>query len=108
MRQLAVYQNNCLAGILTEKTPGRGYVFAYDKEYLPMGRPPISVTLPLREIPYESDALFSFFENMIPEGANRKMICRSGKIDESDFFGILMALAGKDAIGAVNLRSIEQ
>ncbi len=108
MRQLAVYQNNCLAGILTEKTPGRGYVFAYDKDFLSVGRNPISVTLPLRETPYESDALFPFFENMIPEGANRKMICRSGRIDESDYFGMLMALAGKDAIGSVNLRSIEQ
>ena len=106
MRQLAVYQNDLLAGILTEQHPGSGYVFAYDKDYLASGGNPVSVTMPLRSEPYEAASLFPFFENMLPEGANRRIICRSLRIDEDDFFGILSALAGGDVIGSVNLKHI--
>ena len=45
---------------------------------------------------------------MIPEGANRKVICRSQRIDEHDFFGMLMAMVDKDFIGAVNIRRIAE
>ncbi len=34
---------------------------------------------------FESDRLFPFFTNMLPEGANRSVICRSLRIDENDF-----------------------
>ena len=45
-----------------------------------------------------------FFTNMLPEGANRRGICRSLRIDENDFFGLLIAMADKDFIGAVQVR----
>lgn len=105
MRQLDVYMNGCKAGILTEQHPGKGYSFVYDDAYLTSGLPPVSVTLPKRKEPFESDSLFPFFTNMLPEGANRSIICRSLKIDESDFFGMLAAMAGKDFIGAVNIKT---
>ena len=41
---------------------------------------------------------------MLPEGANRRSICRSLRIDENDFFGLLIAMADKDFIGAVQVR----
>ena len=47
---------------------------------------------------------FPFFTNMLPEGANRRGICRSLRIDENDFFGLLIAMADKDFIGAVQVR----
>ena len=94
------------AGILTEKNPGVGYTFQYKEEYLNSKMPPISVTLPKQSIAYTSEYLFPFFSNMVPEGANRKVICRTLRIDENDFFGILEAMADKDFIGAVNIRSI--
>ena len=106
MRKLAVYYNDMEAGILTEKNPGVGYTFQYKEEYLNSKMPPISVTLPKQSIAYTSEYLFPFFSNMVPEGANRKVICRTLRIDENDFFGILEAMADKDFIGAVNIRSI--
>ena len=106
MRQLAVYQNDVFAGILTEKNTGAGYVFVYDKDFLRSGGHPISVTFPLREEPFEADALFPLFENMLPEGANRRMLCRSRRIDGNDFFGMLYAMAGEDVIGSVNVKRI--
>lgn len=105
MRQLDVYYNDTKAGVLTELNPGAGYTFEYEPEYLSSDLPPISVTLPKREDAFESDSLFPFFSNMIPEGANRRVICRSLRIDEKDFFGILSAMANMDFIGAVNIRT---
>ncbi len=106
MRQLAVYYNDTEAGILTEKSPGAGYTFQYKEEYLNSAMPPVSATLPKQSTAYNSVQLFPFFSNMLPEGANRRVICRSLRIDENDFFGLLEAMAGKDFIGAVNIRRI--
>ena len=106
MRELAVYYNDIEAGVLTEKYPGTGYTFQYKEDYLNSALPPISVTLPKQSTAYNSEHLLPFFSNMVPEGANRRVICRSLRIDENDFFGILEAMADKDFIGAVNIRRI--
>lgn len=108
MRQLEVYTNDTKAGLLTEHNPGRGYTFKYYDEYLTSAMPPVSVNFPKRTAEYTDDYLFPFFANMVPEGANRKIICRSLKIDEKDIFGILYAMADKEFIGAVNVRKIER
>ncbi len=107
MRQLAVYFNDSKAGILVEKNPGRGYTFTYDRDYLSSELPPISVNLPKRDEPYKSQWLFPLFTNMLPEGGNRRVICRVQRLDERDFFGLLTVMAGADFIGAVNVRRIE-
>ncbi len=107
MRRLAVYINDTKAGMLTERHPGSGYVFQYGEDYLDSSMPPISTTLPLRGDAYRSDHLFPFFSNMLPEGANRRAICRRQRIDENDYFGLLAAMAGSDFIGAVNLRTVD-
>ena len=106
MRELAVYYNEIEAGVLTEKYPGTGYTFQYKAEYLNSKMPPISATLPKQSTAFHSEHLFPFFSNMVPEGANRRVICSSLRIDENDFFGILEAMADKDFIGAVNVRRI--
>jgi serine/threonine-protein kinase HipA len=54
----------------------------------------------MRKQPYKSEHLFPFFTNLLPEGANRKVICRELRIDENDFFGMLMATVDTDMIGA--------
>jgi serine/threonine-protein kinase HipA len=104
MRQLGVYNNDVLAGVLKEETPGRGYVFAYSPDYLSSEGTPVSVTLPLQSAPYASESLFPFFVNLLPEGANRTIICRKYRIDEEDLFGLLSVMSGRDFIGAVNVR----
>ena len=107
MRQLSVYVNNQHAGLITEFQPGKGYEFRYTQEYLHSDGNPVSLTLPKREEPYRSDSLFPFFTNLLPEGANRKAVCRYAHIDEEDFFGMLMATVGTDMIGAVNFKNVE-
>ena len=105
MRQVNVYVNDLKAGVLTEMHPGKGYSFEYDPDYLLSDAPSISVSLSKRNASYESSSLFPFFANMLPEGANRKVICRTYRIDENDLFGILAAMAGKDFIGGVQIRT---
>ncbi|MGM9869254.1 MAG: HipA N-terminal domain-containing protein [Sodaliphilus sp.] len=107
MKQLAVYSNDTKAGILTELHPGKGYTFQYDESYLKSDFPPVSLTLPKRAEIYESEHLFPFFSNMLPEGSNRSVICRYHKIDETDFFGLLEVMANADFIGATNIRTID-
>lgn len=107
MRALNVYMNDTKAGVLIEAYHGKGYSFSYDEKYLFTDLPPVSLTLPKRKEKYESEHLFPFFNNMLPEGANRQVICRSLKIDENDFFGLLTAMADKDFIGAVEVRKIK-
>jgi serine/threonine-protein kinase HipA len=106
MKQLAVYTNDTKAGISTEQNPGVGYTFEYCEDYLNSNLPPISLTLPKRKEIYYSEYLFPFFTNMLPEGGNRRIICRSLRIDETDYFGLLEAMADKDFIGAVNVRKM--
>jgi len=86
----------------------REYIFTYDKSYL-LGRenPPISLTLPLREEPYYSPYLFPFFFNMLSEGENRQLQSQLLHIDADDDFGILLATAQYDTIGAVTVKPLE-
>lgn len=106
MRQLEVYVNEVKAGLLTEQNPGKGYTFSYSAEYVASEFPPVSLSLPKRTETYEAEDLFPFFTNILPEGANRKVICREKRIDENDYFGMLMATVGTDMIGSVNFRKV--
>lgn len=63
MRKAIVYCHDTEAGLLEESTPGRGYTFTYDKQYM-MDRThdPVSLTMPFREEPYQSDYLSLFYQ----------------------------------------------
>lgn len=102
MRQGKVYVNSTESGILQEDDSGR-YTFSYNDDY--RGRP-VCLTMPLRSEAYESDYLFPFLFNMLSEGANRKMQSQLLHIDENDDFGILLATAQTDTIGAVTIKPI--
>jgi HipA-like protein len=105
MRSAQVLYNGIPAGILS-KAAGR-YRFIYDKNYLTSTeRRPVSLTMPLQEAAYESDFLFPVFVNMLSEGANKAMQCRLLKIDENDYFGLLLATAGNDNIGPISIKEI--
>jgi serine/threonine-protein kinase HipA len=105
MRSAEVYCNGEFAGILTEEKPGMNYVFRYDDKYFfDMNKSGVSLTLPKTQQEYRSEYLFPFFFNMLSEGANRKAQSRLLKIDEKDHFGILLATAQYDTIGAITVK----
>ena len=41
---------------------------------------------------------------MLPEGANKAIQCKILKIDEEDAFGLLLATAHTDTIGAITVK----
>lgn len=103
MRSVNVYNNDVLAGVLTEVSFAE-YVFRYDDAYFADNtKTGISATLPKSQQEYHSSSIFPFFTNMLPEGSNRKVMCRLHKISEDDFFGLLMAVRGADFIGAITI-----
>ncbi len=108
MRASKVYYNGELAGILTEISRKK-YRFRYDDSwFFNDAKPPISLTMPKNRQEYESEFLFPFFFNMLSEGFNRQLQSRMLRIDENDFFGLLMASAQYDTIGAITIKPVEQ
>jgi len=106
MRTLEVYRNGFLAGLLTEKN-SQLYIFRYDEKYFnDPGKPAISLTLPKTEKEYRSEFLFPVFFNMLSEGVNRKLQSTQLRIDTEDNFGMLMATAQYDTIGAITVKPI--
>ncbi|MEZ0610352.1 HipA N-terminal domain-containing protein [Fibrella sp. WM1] len=106
MRQAAVYHNGELAGYLTE-ADRRQYEFRYDDSwFINANKPAISLTLPKSQQVHQSDTLFPFFASLLSEGVNRRLQSNLLHIDEADSFGLLLATAQSDTIGAITVRPL--
>lgn len=103
MRQCKVFVKDIEAGILQE-TDSHQYLFTYQGDY--QGEP-VCLAMPIRKEPYVSEHLFPYFFNMLSEGANRQLQSTLHHIDENDDFGILLATAQYDTIGAVTIKPME-
>lgn len=102
MRQCKVFVHDTEAGILCE-TDSREYIFTYHEDY---HGAPVCLAMPVRRQPYQSSSLFPYFFNMLSEGSNRHVQSMLLHIDENDDFGILLATAQYDTIGAVTVKPI--
>ena len=108
MRRAEVFFNGTPAGELTELSPDE-YVFRYADAYFADPKmPAVSLTLPKTRQEYRSEHLFPYFYNMLSEGTNRMAQSRMLKIDENDNFGLLLATAGVDTIGAITLKPVAE
>ena len=106
MRQAQVFSNGVLAGILTETDSGK-YIFSYDDSFLiDEKQTAISLSFPKCQREFSSETLFPFFFNMLSEGTNKAIQCQTLKIDENDAFGLLLATAHTDTIGAITVKKI--
>ncbi len=103
LRKAIVFYKNELAGYLTE-TP-KGYTFQYDHEFLKKDIP-ISISLLPGKEPYHAKELFPFFKGLLPEGWYLNIVCATQKVDSKDSFGLLLASASGDTIGAVTVRRV--
>lgn len=108
MRAMEIYRNGIFAGILTEENR-KNYTYRYDDVYFnDSSKVAISLTLPKTQQKYKSEFLFPFFFNMLSEGVNKKLQITQLKIDENDNFGLLMATAQQDTVGAITVKPIPQ
>jgi len=106
MRQAEIYFKGEEAGLLTQQEDA-SFTFRYHERWMSDNRkPPISLTLPKTKQEYYSDYLFPFFYNMLPEGTNKQVVCKHMRIDEDDYFGLLLTTAQYDTIGAVTVKKI--
>lgn len=108
MRKAKVLYKDVEAGVLTQHDDG-SFSFHYHDTWLSnTGKPSISLTLPKSTREFHSKFLFPFFFNMLPEGSNKQVVCKLNRIDQTDYFGLLMATARYDSIGAVRVVKIDQ
>jgi serine/threonine-protein kinase HipA len=99
-RVLSVYMGADLVGTLYDTTP---LSFAYDANWLsqPQARP-LADDIPLQEGRSDSNFVYAFFENLLPEGEQRKLITL--KYQVSTVFGMLSKVGG-DTAGSITLLS---
>jgi serine/threonine-protein kinase HipA len=108
MRRAKVYRNGSLVGELVEHNRKR-YTFTYDEAWFSdPEKPAVSLTLPKTQRAYESEYLFPFFFNMLSEGVNKRLQSNLLRIDENDHFGLLLATAQFDTIGAITVKPFEE
>lgn len=101
--ELSVYRDlageTVLVGTLAQVE--RQTTFRYDSGYLVSSEAaPLSLSLPLRESPFDEKELTPYFRGLLPEGTALENLCRSMGIAESDYFGMLAA-CGLDCLGDI-------
>jgi HipA-like protein len=106
-RSANVYRNGELVGVLIRHNRN-SYEFNYDDQWLAdPEKPPLSLTMPKTKQTYKADHLFPFFFNLLSEGANRKLQAKQLKIDEMNYFDLLLATAQTDTIGAITVKPVD-
>ncbi|MFZ4414521.1 MAG: HipA N-terminal domain-containing protein [Bacteroidales bacterium] len=107
MRKAKILFKDEEAGVLTQHDDG-SFTFSYKDTWVAdNNKPGISLTLPKSVKEFHSKFLFPLFYNMLPEGSNKQVVCSFNKIDQSDYFGLLMTTAKYDSIGAVRVIKID-
>lgn len=98
MKQLAVWLFDHRVGMLTQDKSGR-MSFAYADG----AKEALSLSMPLREQPYEHDLCESFFGGLLPESAQaRKLIGRCFGVNGNNNFSLL-GVIGHECAGAISI-----
>lgn len=103
MNMLDVYMNGIKVGEYTRTQSGANS-FTYDKNWLnSKGKRGISLSLPLREAPYNGAKVYNYFDNLLPDSREiRDRIVARYNADSTEPFDILTQI-GRDCVGAVQL-----
>ena len=103
MATLTTWMNNARVGTLTRQANG-AHSFRYDEEWLrsPRARP-LSLSLPLQYGNITADAVYHYFDNLLPDSPQvRDRIVRRYQARSKQPFDLL-AEVGRDSVGAVTL-----
>lgn len=100
---LNVYLKNRFVGQFSWESERNNYDFRYDADYLADSTAePLSLALPLRSEPFDSDCAYNYFANLLPPDVIRKKLEKFLHISKNNVFGFLKAIGG-DCAGAVAL-----
>ena len=105
MRRAEVWFDRELAGWLDERADGTRFRYAASWLAAPHAQP-ISLTLPLREPPYDFPSVPPFFLGLLPEGWLLDLALGKLKLSRDDPFGLLLCLC-RDCVGAVWIQAGE-
>ncbi len=100
MKCVTVYMKGVEAGLLARFKRG-GYEFRYTRAYRESKNPSVAFSIPKRKAVHRSEVLFPFFYGLLAEGEQKRMQCRTMKIDERDHFTRLAETCRQGVIGAV-------
>lgn len=103
MAKLMTWMNNELVGELTKLTNG-AHTFKYDARWIQNSHArPLSLSLPLQLRAITSDAVFNYFDNLLPDNpmVRDRIVKRYGARSKQPFD--LLAEIGRDSVGAVTL-----
>lgn len=98
---LDVYLHDTLAGQLSQNQNGE-LSFSYGADYLTKNYQPLSVSMPLREQPYDHNISRPFFSGLLPDDTVRHKLARFLGVSEKNPFALLEAIGGECA-GALSL-----
>jgi serine/threonine-protein kinase HipA len=105
LTQLTVAMDGVEVGLLElhgqERSPDQ-WRFTYLRSLEQQKRLSVSMTMPIREAPYEGALVHNWFENLLPEGAYRSSVCGALGIPFEDTFTLLGTLAHECA-GSVQI-----
>ena len=98
--------NGEMAGLVWQDDEGYGFI--YFDHYLASGKSvPVSLTMPLRNEPYQSKTMLPFFDGLIPEGWLLDITVKNWKLDPADRMKLLLTVC-KDCIGAVSIEPVKE
>ncbi len=101
MRKARVFVSDTDAGVLEELDKGT-FKFSYHAHYRGA---PVSLTMPLKNSPYDFAVFPPFFEGLLPEGVMLDALLRKYKLDKKDLFGQLL-IVGVDVVGDVSVEEM--
>ena len=98
---LRVYLNNRLVGTLVREASG-AIGFSYHEDWLGWEHAlPVSLSLPLREMPYRGEPVAAVFENLLPDSDKlRRLVAEKVGARGTDAYSLL-AKIGRDCVGAL-------
>ncbi len=102
-QDLYVYMNGISVGKLARESTGQ-LIFTYDHQWLNLKNSrPISLSMPLTEIPYKGSVVDHFFDNLLPDNEliRRRIQARFNTSSIKSFD--LLSCIGRDCVGALQL-----
>lgn len=104
-KRLTVQWDGKTVGHIVPHHKGR-LKFSYSPQWLEKNNRPVSLSLPCSEEEFDAQKSTAFFDNLLPEEAMYRDLCREARIDEADIYNFLR-LFGKECAGALVIASEE-
>ncbi len=102
-QNLYVYMNGILIGTLLRE-PSNQLVFTYDENWLTHENTrPISLSMPLTEIPYRGENVYNYFDNLLPDSTLIRKRIQTRFNSPTDQCFDLLSMIGTDCVGALQL-----